>query len=895
MKQMLAVAMGFAILSNSMMIHPAIAAPDSYTIEVPAAPAWGYFADSYKTNKNDKQTVESNAALGTLSEFLKLWTPGDSWDNGTKLQPDVLNYNIQYVVDLAKNRTEADAEMAYLVDRRGQTYGATEGLGTLAEAYRRLSNTQTSILDIPADATSVKYNDGLASNKGGDSGSSLGKMVDLLGTVRGEYASSNPSKFFFQYMRPYRWVNQQEGSNANRIVVPTLVPAISTKPAEDGGFPSGHTNASYLASLSFAYAVPERYQELLTRASEMGHARIVSGMHSPLDVMGGRVLATALAAATLADPANAELKQQAYDQAHSILLKEPRSGEDRFANYEQNKADYIERLTYGFQPIGDTTKPMVVPKDAEVLLETRLPYLNGQQRREVLATTGLPSGYPLLDDPEGWGRLNLFEAANGYGAFKGNVTVNMDASLGGFHAEDLWRNDISGAGSLTKEGSGTLKLSGANTYSGGTVVNGGTLEAVSAKAFGSGSVVNNGGTVTENVYGGGTVTANVYGGGSVTDNVYGGGKLTIGGGFTQTAGGTLELNVTAPGDALEVKGGVQAGGTLRVNFAGGYLPSAGDFTVITHAAGAASGRFDRLETAGLPANYSAGLSYRDGRIVLTLSDTSAAPGPGTSNPPSSGGGSPVVTPAPAAPTTPPAAPSTPAAPPTAPQPGTPSAQPAPQAPLPTSPFRSSVVDSAALLQTLTQAVAAQNGTPKFSDLNNHWSGDAVSKAAKLGIVSGYAGGTFRPNAPVTRAEFAAMIARAFGIQASSNQASFRDVRGSWAAGHIAALADLGVIAGYGDGSFKPNAKVSRAEMAAMIARVINLGELSNGKGASYGDVDGEYWAAGVIGLASSAGLMNGTSASSFAPNKQASRAEAITLIIRALESDSSVKELLEKL
>ncbi|CAM3381354.1 S-layer-like y domain-containing protein [Saccharibacillus brassicae] len=886
MKQMLAVALGFAILSNTALVHPAIAAPDSYTIELPAAPAWGYFTDKYKTNQNEFTTVETNAAYGTLSKFLELWTPGSSWDQGTKLRADVLDYNIQYVVDLAAARTAADEEMAYLVDRRGQTYGATEGLGALADVYRTLSGTTTVIKDVPADATTVKYDDVGSTNKGGDSNSQLGKVVDLVGIVRGNFASTNPSKGFFQYMRPYRWVNQQEGTNANRIVVPTLVPAISTTPEKDGGFPSGHTNASYLASLSLAYAVPERYQEMLTRASEMGDSRIVSGMHSPLDVMGGRMLATALAAAALSDPANADLKKQAYEQAQNVLMKQTGTSEDRFADYGKNKADYFKRLTYGFQPIGDTTRAMVVPKNAEVLLETRLPYLSGPQIREVLATTGLPSGYPLLDDPEGWGRLNLFEAANGYGAFKGAVTVNMDASLGGFHAEDLWRNDISGAGSLIKRGSGKLSLSGANTYSGGTQIEGGTVEALSASAFGTGSVVNNGGTVTENVYGGGTVTANVYGGS---------GKLTIGGNFSQSANGTLELNVTAPGDTLAVKGSVQAGGTLRVNFANGYVPAAGDFTVITQAPGLSSGRFDKLETSGLPANYTAALGYRSEGVVLTLTDTTAVPSnPGTTNPPSSGGGTftPAPTPTPTAPVTP----TPPTTPPTVPV--TPPTQPGaqdPQTPLPTSPFRSNVVDPAALLQSLTQAAAgasAADGT--FSDLpSGHWGSASIAKAAKLGIVGGYANGTFRPNAPVTRAEFTAMIARGFGIQPATSAAAFGDTRSSWAAGYIGALSNLGVVAGYGDGSFKPNATISRAEMAAIIARVVNLGALPGTSApANFGDVRGDHWAAGVIKQAASAGLLNGSSASAFAPDQNASRAEAIALIVRALETDESVKALL---
>ena len=71
-----------------------------------------------------------------------------------------------------------------------------------------------------------------------------------------------------------------------------------------------------------------------------------------------------------------------------------------------------------------------MPKGAEILLQTRFPYLSADQRRVVLKTTELPSGYPVMDDAEGWGRLNLFAAADGYGAFNGNVIVSMDASQG---------------------------------------------------------------------------------------------------------------------------------------------------------------------------------------------------------------------------------------------------------------------------------------------------------------------------------------------------------------------------------------------------------------------------------------------------------------------------------
>ena len=86
----------------------------------------------------------------------------------------------------------------------------------------------------------------------------------------------------------------------------------------------------------------------------------------------------------------------------------------------------------------------------------------------------LPSG-GAIDNGTGWARLNLFAAAGGYGALQNNVTVNMNAALGGLNAFDVWSNPINGAGGLTLQGSGTLILAGNNAYTGGTNVRGGTL------------------------------------------------------------------------------------------------------------------------------------------------------------------------------------------------------------------------------------------------------------------------------------------------------------------------------------------------------------------------------------------------------------------------------------
>ncbi|WP_110934348.1 acid phosphatase [Paenibacillus bouchesdurhonensis] len=562
----------------------AAALPESV---VPPKSSWGYFVDHYKNNSKDNLSTTTNPAIGILSEYEKLWTPGANWDAGTKLSDTLLDANIQKVVEITANRTPSEAEAAYYDDRRKQSYSVIEGLGALTDIYRVKAGATTTIKHIPADATTKKYDD--EGTNSGSPESSLGNMVSLVNTLRGTHSSTNPSKSFYNYARPFRWSDEV-------AVLPTLVPAQNPDPSNDGGYPSGHTNAAYLTAYAMAYAVPERYQELLTRASELGHHRIVAGMHSPFDVMGGRVMATALAAAILNDPANSDLKKAAYDEAHNILLTHTGTAVDRFSDYESNKQIFTERLTYDFPQSGSTAKAAVVPKGAEVLLETRLPYLDDTQRRWVLATTALPSGYPVLDDEEGWGRLNLFAAADGYGALVGDVTVTMDGDKGGFHAEDRWRNDISGEGKLIKKGTGALKLEGSNTYSGGTQIDEGTLKAKSETSFGIGEVVNNGGTIASEVSG----------------------KLTIEGNFKQSDKGTLELNLSSQNDALRIKGAAAYGGKLRVNFVDGYVPI-GVISVITDGSPDKDGVFSSVETAGLPSGYKAQVIYNGHSVQLQIS------------------------------------------------------------------------------------------------------------------------------------------------------------------------------------------------------------------------------------------------------------------------------------
>lgn len=528
------------------------------------------------------------AAGGFPAVVASTWTglPTDGTAGGTIVNPAVHNANIQYVVDATTRRTAAQATAAYLDDRRGKGYSVTDGLGPLTEAWRSAAGQTTSITTVAPDATTVLYNDsGTNTGVAGSANASFGNVVALVNAM-GNNGSTEPAKRFYKYARPYRW-------SQNVVLLPTLLPARSSTPTTDGGFTSGHSAEAVRDTVGMAYILPERFQEIVARGLELGENRILAGMHSPLDVISGRQQATAIAAANLYDAANASLKTAAVSQAHATLMAATgtsaatfgayahsgSAASDRFADYATNKANYLRRMTYGLAQTGKTDVAAAVPKGAEVILETRLPYLSAEQRRVVLKTTAIASGYPVLDDPEGWGRLNLFAAADGYGTFNGNVTINMDATLGGFSALDLWRNDIGGKGKLIKLGTGTLQLGGANSWTGGTQVDAGTLEGVSAKAFGTGDVYVSAGKLRSNA-----ATALVLAN------------------YTQLKSGTLELNLgNGQQGRLSVTGNmVVAGGTLHITFQNGYVPAVGD-TLNIVVAGKLQGTFETITVDGFNA------------------------------------------------------------------------------------------------------------------------------------------------------------------------------------------------------------------------------------------------------------------------------------------------------
>ncbi|MHA7967158.1 NEAT domain-containing protein [Paenibacillus sp. CAU 1782] len=183
------------------------------------------------------------------------------------------------------------------------------------------------------------------------------------------------------------------------------------------------------------------------------------------------------------------------------------------------------------------------------------------------------------------------------------------------------------------------------------------------------------------------------------------------------------------------------------------------------------------------------------------------------------------------------------------------------------------------------------GTPatpnvEFSDTASHWAKESIDRAVKLGIVNGYQDGNFRPENVVTRGEFAVMLSRALQLEGEGDSLAFGDIGDipAWAQSHVARAVAAGLIGGFEDGTFRSSGKLSRAQLAVMVSRAADL-KLDEADAVTFDD-GGQIpaWAQKEVAAAVKAGLIQGKEGNVFDPHATATRAQALTLIMRLVDS-----------
>ncbi len=190
------------------------------------------------------------------------------------------------------------------------------------------------------------------------------------------------------------------------------------------------------------------------------------------------------------------------------------------------------------------------------------------------------------------------------------------------------------------------------------------------------------------------------------------------------------------------------------------------------------------------------------------------------------------------------------------------------------------IDHFTTFAVLVEQSGAGNGTEEisFSDIDGHWAETAIEELTAQGSIGGYPDETFRPDRPITRAEFVSVLVKALDLPSTDSSTAFSDIENHWARDDINIAVANGFINGYNDNTFKPDDPITREQMAAIIVKAAKL-EISS-EATSFVDNDKiSPWARGSVTAAVNNGLMGGYPNNSFNPRGQATRAEAVTVIL----------------
>jgi hypothetical protein len=190
-----------------------------------------------------------------------------------------------------------------------------------------------------------------------------------------------------------------------------------------------------------------------------------------------------------------------------------------------------------------------------------------------------------------------------------------------------------------------------------------------------------------------------------------------------------------------------------------------------------------------------------------------------------------------------------------------------------------------------KATPAPKPTPvpaaaKFSDITGNWAISEIGQAVAMGFVNGYPDGTFRPDEGVTRAEFTSMLMNGMKVMKEGDPLTFKDTDkiGAWAVKAVSQAVKLGVISGYSDGTFRPNANITHAEMISMVVRASGLPTDNMQPTKFTDDNDIPKWAKAAVSTAEMNGIIivGGKTDAKFVPQGLSTRAEAASAIVHML-------------
>jgi uncharacterized repeat protein (TIGR02059 family) len=179
------------------------------------------------------------------------------------------------------------------------------------------------------------------------------------------------------------------------------------------------------------------------------------------------------------------------------------------------------------------------------------------------------------------------------------------------------------------------------------------------------------------------------------------------------------------------------------------------------------------------------------------------------------------------------------------------------------------------------------GTPitsptALSDIEGHWAAPYIKEMYASGVIGGYPDGSFRPDNHISRAEFVTMLVKSYQWETAGSK-TFADTANHWARDFIAVAYARQIAKGYNDTRFGPDDYITREQMAVMLAQAAELRNVTGTR--TFSDQERiSPWAREAVAAASSKGIINGYPDKSFKPKDKATRGEAITVLLRSLDS-----------
>lgn len=198
-------------------------------------------------------------------------------------------------------------------------------------------------------------------------------------------------------------------------------------------------------------------------------------------------------------------------------------------------------------------------------------------------------------------------------------------------------------------------------------------------------------------------------------------------------------------------------------------------------------------------------------------------------------------------------------------------------------FRRSLALLLVFAMVFTTFAAVTVSAQTFSDVSGHWAEALIDKWSASGVINGYEDGTFRPDDNITRAELAKVISVAKGYTEEA-AISFSDVsEDDWFTPSLKKCVAKGVIGGYEDGTFRPDAYVNREEAATMIVRAYNINATALLSFTDSADIS--PWAQNAVTALVGANVINGYEDGSFGPKNSITRAELVKMLDGAASAE----------